>query len=176
MSSMQRLVITSNGSALDFKGQCNLAPLGLPAVNNFVDYVAGLTGGNVSGAKLDFKVGAVQAAGTLTVAAGGSANNETCTICNVTFTAKTTGATGNQFNISATAGTQAANMVTAINASADLAGKVTATNLLGVVTITSVVPGSLGNGLQLSAGTLANVTLAAFTGGSDGTSYSVDLR
>lgn len=174
MSSLQRIVITSQGTTNDFKSVCNLAPGQLDALNNFIDYLGGVAGGN-NMASLAFKVGSVQAAGTLTVATGGSANNETCSICNITFTAKTSGATGNQFNISATAATQASNMAAAINASSDLAGKVTASALAGVVTITSVVPGLLGNGLQLSAGTLANVTLGAFANGSDGTSYSLDL-
>lgn len=175
MSSYQRLVITSNGTADDFKSQCNLAPGGLPAVNNMVDYFSGLSGGNVSGASLAWKVGCVKATGTLTVAAGGSANNETCTICNVTLTAKTSSTANNEFSVSATAATQAANMAAAINASTTLAGKVTASASLGVVTITSVVPGLVGNGLQLSAGTLANVTAGAFANGSDGTAYSVNL-
>lgn len=175
MSSLQRVVITTPGTAADFKSLCNLAPGQLDALNNFIDFLGGVAGGAIPGASLAFKVGSVQASGTLTVAAGGSANNETCSICNVTFTAKTSGATGNQFNISATAATQAANMVTAINASSDLSGKVTASSVGGVVTITSVVPGLMGNGLQLSAGTLANVTLAAFSGGTDGTSYTLDL-
>lgn len=176
MSSLQRLVITSNGTALDFKSNCNLAPGQLPALNNFVDYLAGLSGGNVPGASLAFKVGAVQASGTLTVATGGSANDNSCTICNVTLTGKTSSTANNEFTVSATAATQATNMATAINASTSLAGKVTASALLGVVTITSVVPGLLGNGLQLSAGTLANVTLGAFANGTDGTSYTLDLR
>jgi hypothetical protein len=175
MASLQRLVITSVGTAADFKSMCSLAPGKLPALNNFIDYLSGLSGGAQLGASLAFKLGCVQAAGTLTVATGGSANNETCSICNITFTAKTSGATGNQFNISATAATQATSMAAAINASSDLTGKVTALAQNGVVTITSVVPGLLGNGMQLSAGTLANVTLSAFAGGTDGTAYSIDL-
>lgn len=173
--SLVRLVIDSNGTADDFKSQCNLAMGGLPAANNFVDYVAGLTGGCRMGADLAFKVGAVQAAGTLTVATGGSANNETCTILNVTVTGKTASTANNEFTISATAATQATNMAAAINASTTLAGKVTATAALGVVTITAVVPGLLGNGLQLSAGTLANVTAGAFASGTDGTAYNISL-
>jgi hypothetical protein len=172
--SLVRLVIDSNGTADDFKSQCNLAMGGLDAANNFVDYVAGLTGGNMMGADLAFKVGAVQATATLTVSSTGSANDETCSICNVTFTAKTSGATGNQFNISSTPATQAANMVAAFNASADLAGKVVASRVDAVVTLTAVVPGLLGNGLQISEG-LTNVALSAFANGSDGTAYNINL-
>lgn len=175
MSSLQRIVITSTGTTADFNAGCNLTMGGLDAGMNLAQYFEGVVSGTNLGASIAVNVGAVKAAGTLTVATGGSANNETCSICNVTFTAKTSGATGNQFNISATAATQAANMVTAINASADLAGKVVASNVDGVVTITSVVPGAFGNGLQLSAGTLANVTLGAFANGADGTAYTLDF-
>lgn len=109
----------------------------------------------------------VQASGTLTVATGGSSDGQACTVCNVTLTAKTSGAdpTAGEFNISATAATQAASMVTAINTVSTLTNKVTATNNLGVVTIVSVVPGIVGNGLQLSAGDLSNVTAGAFANG-----------
>ena len=108
--------------------------------------------------------------------AGGSANTQAGTVLNTTITAVTSGANPalGQFNISATAATQAASMVTAINTV--LGTKVLATNLDGVVTITALVPGVVGNGLQLSAGNLANVTAGAFANGSDGTAYAVDLR
>lgn len=172
--SLVRLVIDSNGTAADFKSQCNLAPLRLPAAINFANYINGVAGGELIGADLAFKVGAVQAAATLTVSSTGSVADETFILANITFTAKASGATGNQFNVSVTAATQAANMAAAINASTDLAGIVTATSLLGVVTITSAVPGLLGNGLQLSE-SLTNVALVAFVGGTDGTAYNVAL-
>lgn len=172
--SFTRLVIDSNGTSDDFKSQCNLAPGGLPAANNFADYIGGLIGGNLMGADLSFKVGAVKATATLTVSSTGSANDETCSICNVTFTAKTSGATGNQFNISSTPATQAANMAAAFNASANLAGKVVAEANGAVVTLTAVVPGLIGNALQISEA-LSNVALSAFANGSDGTAYDIDL-
>jgi phage tail sheath gpL-like len=172
--SLQRIVIDTELSADGFKSVCDLAPGQLVAVQNFENYIAAIAGGNQS-AILSFQVGAVQAAGTLTFASTGPTNTQTCSILNVTFTAVTSGATGNQFNISATPATVAANLAAAINASANLTGKVTATSELGVVTITCVVPGAVGNGLALSAGTLSNTTAGAFAGGSDGTSYVIDL-
>ncbi len=177
MSSKIGLVITSNGTADDFKSQCNLAPGKLPALNNFVNYLAGVAGGNQAGALLQFEVGSIQAVGSLTVAAGGSTNNDAGTIAGVTITAKTSSTANNEFTISATAATQAAAMIACINASTTLAGKVTASSGGGgIVTITAVQPGIEGNGLSLSAGTLTNVTASAFAGGTDGTAYSLDLR
>jgi hypothetical protein len=120
------------------------------------------------------KVGAVQATATIT-STGTATNAETMTICNVTFTAVTSGAAGNQFNISATPNTQADSMVTAFNASANLTGKVTAARTgTGIVTLTSVVPGLVGNGLDLTE-SLSNVTKTAFTGGTDGTAFDLTL-
>ncbi len=174
MSSLQRLVITTPGTAADFKSICDLAPGQLPAVNNFLNFIGAVAGGSQM-ASLEFKVGAVQAAGTLTVATGGSVAAQACTVCNVTLTGRASAPAANEFVVAADEAVQAANMAAAINASATLAGKVTATSALGVVTITSVVPGLLGNGLQLSAGNLANVTLGAMASGTDGTAYTLDL-
>lgn len=108
--------------------------------------------------------GPICATATATFASTGPTNGETCTVANITFTAETSGATGNQFNISATPATVAANFAAAINGSSDLKGIVTATSALGVVTLTSVVPGLIGNGIQFDAGNLANTTFVAFGG------------
>lgn len=169
------LQIDSNGTANDFKSECNLSMGGLDAANSFVDYIAGLTGGNMIGASLGFKVGAVQASATFTVSGAGSANGQSGSLLNVALDAVTSGADpdAGEFNISATPATQAASMVLAINAV--LGDKVLASSNLGVVTITSLVPGVLGNGLEISAGDLANVAVGAFAGGTDGTEYTIDL-
>ena len=175
--SLQRLVINTgaDNSADDFKSVCDLAPGQLPALQNLANYLQSMP--DQQNGLISIKVGAVQASGTLRVATGGSANDQACTILNVTLTGKTSSTANNEFTVSATAATQAQNMVNAINASTDLAGKVTATRSNGDVIITCVVPGLMGNGLQLAAGNLANVTVqAAFAGGTDGTAYDLDLR
>lgn len=109
--------------------------------------------------------GPIVATATIT-STGSASNNETMLLCNQTLTAKTSGAVAanGEFNISGTVGTQAANIAAAINAVAALSGVVTATAALGVVTVTSVTPGIVGNGLQISE-SLTNVTIAAFSGG-----------
>lgn len=175
--SLVRLILNSDLSADGFKSVCDLSPGQLPALNNFIDYCGGLSGGNYMGL-MEFDVGAVQASGSLRCAAGGSTAAQACTVLNVTLTAIDPGTPSmNQFVVSATAATQAQNMVDAINSSTDLNTKVVATRVNGDVVITSLVPGVMGNGLQLSAGNLSNVTVqSAFSGGSDGTSYDLDLR
>ncbi len=176
MSSLQRLVITSNTTALDFISQCNLKPLGQPAVNNMVDYFAGLVGGNVAGASLAWKVGCVKATGSIT-SAGTATANQTMKVANQTLTAKASGAVAanGEFNVSATVGTQATNIAAAINAVVALVGIVTASASLGVVTVTAVVPGLIGNGIELVDIDLGNVTVAGMAGGTDGTAYNISL-
>lgn len=177
MSSLVRIVLTSNGTAADFKSQCNLAPGGLDANQSFENYIGGLSGGNVPGASLAFQVGATKAYATFTFSSTGPTNGQTCTICGVTFTAVTSDATGDQFNINATPATVAANLASAINAAASMAGIVTASSSGAVTTLTAVVPGKMGNGLVCANVNLSNTVVASFAASAavDGTAYSYNL-
>ena len=143
-------------------------------LNKIVSFVTGVgTGtelgpsGSAPSIAINIEGQATAASGTLTVSTGGSTAAQTCSIAGVTFTARASGATGNEFNVSATAATQATNMATAINASASLSGIVTASASGGVVTITAATKGKVGNGIAISAGTLSNVAAsgALLTGG-----------
>jgi len=160
-NTFQTIVLESEQTTASFLSNCNLAPLQIPALVAFENYIGGIVGGNYP-AKVTFYTGSARATATITVSTGGSANNETITICGVTFTAKTSGAAGNQFNISATAATQAASMVLFINASTSLTNIVTAANVLGVVTLSAVLPGAMGNGLVAANVDLANVVVSSF--------------
>lgn len=178
--SLTNLLMNLTDTAATFSSYCPLGDTSAgdkqTSINNFINYLKRMRDGFSQGT-LIFEVGATAATATLTIAAGGSANDETCVICGVTFTAKTSGATGNQFDISATEATQAQNMVTAFNASDDLAGIVTASREGAVVTLTAVVPGVMGNGLQISED-LANCTLSDFATeatGDDGTEITVTM-
>lgn len=172
--SLQRIIINSPLSANGFKSVCNLAPGQLPALNNLVNYLSSVP--DQQAALISIQVGAVQASGTITVSTGGSSNGQIGTLMNTSLTAMTSGANPalGQFNISATAATQAASMVLAIEGV--LGSQVSVSRNGAIITITSKVPGALGNGFQLAVGNLANVAIGAFAGGSDGTSSVLDLN
>lgn len=175
MSSFNLIQIESDQSADSFKSNCNLSMLGLDAVTNLATYVNGIAGGQYP-AQLTAKVGAVKATGTIVSSAGGSANNETATILGETVTAKTSGAVlaDGEFNISATAATQAASIAAMINAMPEFVGIITAeVTSGGTVTVTASTPGVIGNGLKMADVNLANVAITSFANGSDGTSYSI---
>lgn len=110
------------------------------------------------------------AASTTGTFTGVPSNNETMTVNGVTFTAKTSGATGNQFNIGADVTTTAANLAAAINASttAGVAGTVFASSAAGVVTFYAAVPGAAGKNIPMTE-SLSNFTLADTTLSTGGT-------
>lgn len=177
MSSMARLDLTVPVSEATLNGWLRLNASTVStrqpeSVQRISSYFAAIAGGPFAGS-VKVTTGAVQATATIT-STGSAVNNETASVANQTLTAKTSGAVAanGEFNISGTVATQAANIAAAINAVAALSGTVTATSALGVVTITAVAPGTMGNGLQISEA-LTNVTATAFTGGVDGTVVTV---
>lgn len=137
-------------------------------------YVTGTRDGNML-----LKLGTVQAFGLVTIT-GRPTADQTMTVCNQTLTAKDSGANGTtQFNTSNTDNSvTAANLAACINANTSLTGKVTAVAsgdaTTGVCTITAVVPGLIGNGLDLTEG-MTNVAVTAFASGTDGTAYNMTL-
>jgi phage tail sheath gpL-like len=172
--SKQLILIDSDLSADQFKSVCPMEAGPIEALQSLENYVVALEGGNQM-ADVSAKVGAVQATATVTMT-GTAANNETMKLCNETLTAKTSGADpeAGEFNISATPNTQADSLVLAINSMPELAGLVTAARTgTGVVTITAVIPGVMGNGLECADVNLANTAVVGFADGSDGTEYSL---
>lgn len=91
------------------------------------------------------------ASGTATILAGLVAD-EVVTIAGHAFTAKASGATGDQFNIGASEAATAANLAAAIRASvtAGIAGVVTAAAADAIVTITAIATGAVGNAITLT--------------------------
>ena len=167
---LQVIQISSNETKAALESIITLTNGGTACLQSYDNYFNGINGG-IYRATMQFAVGAVQATATMT-STGSATNGETFSLANVTFTAETSGATGNQFNISSNVTTQAANIAAAINGSSNLAGICTATSALGVVTITAVYAGPAGNGLQFSE-SMTNVTSTAFANGALGDTLTV---
>lgn len=123
---------------------------------------------NLGPANLTGYTGGVSATATATLASAVATN--AVTINGVTFTAVASGAAGNQWNIGGTDTLSAAALAAAINGSTSvgIAGVISATSALGVVTIASVATGEAGNAIAISK-TGSPITLsptAALAGGS----------
>lgn len=171
--SLQLITITCDQSAAQFQSIVPM-PSSRTGAINLANYLRSLAG-RVRVADVLVYVGAVQATSTITVSSTGSTAAQTINICGVTFTARASGATGNEFNVSTTPATQATNMAAAINASSNLTGICTASSLLGVVTLTAAKPGVMGNGLVCLNVDLSNVVVVDFANGTNGTTYDLDL-
>jgi phage tail sheath gpL-like len=78
------------------------------------------------------------------------------------------GATGNQYNVGADDTATAANLATALNANTTLDGMIVATSALGVVTLTALIPGELGNAVTLAISANGSVSAARMSGGTNG--------
>ncbi len=112
--------------------------------------------------------GGTYATGTATFASVVATN--TLVIGGVTITAVASGATSVQFNVGASDTATAANAVATINALTTLNKVVQASSALGVITIASLVPGTIGNLITLSTNSGGTITVgSALTGGTDGT-------
>lgn len=167
-----RIEIDHDESATMFSDVVDLSEARKGAIG-LSNYIKGASGG-IYRANIQANVGAVKATGLVTFT-GAPTADDTVDIAGVTFTAKASGAAGNEFNIGGSVTITAANLAAAINASTDLASLVTATSAVGVVTLTAYVAGKIGNGLEL-VDALANATVTAFAGGLDGTENTLELK
>jgi hypothetical protein len=176
MSSLHRILITSPLTVAGFESVVNLDAGRLPGVIELENFLGGLAGGNRQ-ALLACSFGSVQASGNFTQTSTGAANDETLVVAGVTFTAKTSGATGNQWNRNNNVSISAANLAAALNASASVNIYVIASASLGVVTVKALQPGVLGNLVVINE-SCANTTVsgATLTGGTEGSVTLLDLR
>jgi phage tail sheath gpL-like len=145
-------------------------------IEKLINYFEALSGG-VRLATIKVGAIAVKATGTITFSAAGAAN-DTILVNGVTFTARASGATGNQWNVGASATASAAALAAAINASSTalVQNYVVASAASGVVTITAYDPGKTGNCITIAEGvdstSAMTVSGARLTGGSNGTEAS----
>lgn len=115
--------------------------------------------------------GGVYATGTAVFAS--VVNTNTLVIGGVTITAVTSGATSVQFNVGGTDTITAANAVITINALTTLNKVVQASSSGATITLVSLVPGTIGNLITLSAGGGTITVGASLTGGTDGTKGNI---
>jgi hypothetical protein len=133
--------------------------------------ISGLNDGSVLGSvDVHYSSSApVAASATITLTYANIDANDTVTIANVVMTAKASGANGtSEFNKETNATVTAANLVTAINANTTLSKIVSASSVAGVVTVTSLVKGVIGNGLALATSDATAFALVAFASGAGG--------
>ena len=140
--------------------------------NNLINYLAGLAGGSGAGNICSSLSSSALVAATGTVTAASVQAGDTVTINGVVFTATTSAAGANEFNIGASDTTCAAAIVTAINASttALIQGFISPSSLLGVVTLTAIPAGVVGNAYTLASsnGSRLAVSAARLAGGTGG--------
>jgi phage tail sheath gpL-like len=161
------LVITHEESSLTLRQLLDFnANDRKPNLQRLIGFFDGVRVGARGNITVDARMGETAATATIT-STGAATATETFVLNGVTFTAVASGPSANEFVVSATVATQAANIAAAINESTS-AGvlNVTATSSAGVVTLTCDIPGTIGNAMTLSE-TLTNVTIsgANFSGG-----------
>lgn len=142
-------------------------------VADLQNVLAGIVSGRMA-ANLKVTVNPIKASGTVTLASVLAA--DTVTVAGTVFTAVSGTPTGAQFDISGSDTADAVSLVAAINAHATVSKYVVASSALGVVTLTAVVAGNLGNLVTLASsnGTRLAVSGAVLSGGSNATAYSFD--
>lgn len=145
------------------------------SLSNASNLLKGLASGTVDG-KVDVHYSAtngVAAAGTITITHANVTNGDTTTICNTVITAATSGNGTTSWTIGADATADGVALAACINANTTLNKIVVATAAAGVVTVTAVVKGLIGNGLALATSDATAFALVAFTGGAGGSSSTV---
>lgn len=114
----------------------------------------------------------VAAAATVTITHANVTNADTVTIANTVITAATSGNGTTSWTIGADATADAVAMAACINANTTLNKQLVATSALGVVTLTALPKGVIGNGLGLATSDATAFALVAFAGGTGGAAQS----
>lgn len=140
-------------------------------LNFLVDYLRALNSGTSHGSGSVVKASNLntqtQAAATVTLASVSA--NDTVTVGNIVYTAKTSAPTGNQWLVGVSDTADAAALVVVLNANASLSPYMVATSALGVVTLTSIALGALGNLLALTSSNNTRLAVVGFASGVDAT-------
>lgn len=175
MSKINRIILTTDTNGVSPTGFSNAdAPT---IVRKCADLLGRAAQGGCA-ANLKLSLSPIAATAKLTCTSTGT-NGDSLIIGNVTIEIVTSGATGNQVNVAGTAALLATALTALVNTSASFTGICTATNpSSGVVLLTAAIPGTIGNGLQLSENS-SSITLTnawgTLTAGTEGTSRTYSL-
>lgn len=174
MSSTFTLTVNTSDNANDTSG---LVPVALTSPELYIKkiwkYFLGISNGT-RWAGITVTNNAVAAAGTITFSS--IADGDTATVNGRVYTAKTSGATGlQQFNIGASDTAAATNFAAKLNADTStlVAGVVSGAAVGAVTTVTSIIPGNIGNLSTLAISAHGSVSAATLVGGTQGTSGTV---
>jgi hypothetical protein len=172
MSTTLNLQLSSSLSADQLKSICDLTPGQLPGLQNFINYLEGVTGGNNS-ASMNFMIGGTPASATVTSNSVARVDDVLYVLKLPLFAVSGSNPGPNSFQLNSNLTIQAANIARAINISATFAYKVTATSSGAVVTITTVNVGSINNGLTTDVSNIPGCSSTQFSGGTNGTRYNL---
>jgi hypothetical protein len=162
--SYARIVLSTPLDATQLAGELNLKGVAVDGAADLESLGKFIQRSKATGLSVRFVKNALRSAqqGTLT---GDPTAGDTLTINGVAFTARASGAVANEFNISAGNVTVTMdNLVAAINASVSdkVMNIIKASNVAGVLTLTCLVPGSIGN-LCTVTESMDNFTLVGTT-------------
>lgn len=154
---------TEANDLADLQAETGYVELAGLKLKNFIKMITS----GIRPAVVQTKVNSVKATGTVTLSSHVATN--TVTVNGITFTCVASGATGNQYNVGANDTETAANLAAALNANTTLDGMLIATAASGVVTLTALVPGELGNAVTLAISANGSVSAARMASGTNGT-------
>lgn len=170
MASKFLIVGSSQDSAVGVKNYFNLnSPV--ESMQRVAKYIMNISSGSVSGGTLVIGQTAVSATGTVTFASFVAA--DTVTVGQIVLTGSASPANENQFLSTGTDAQDAAAFAACVNAHSILSKIVSASSLLAVATVTSIIPGVIGNQLDLAISAHGSVSAATFTGGSIDTNVTL---
>lgn len=182
MSVINRIVLTSDSNGVNTTGFSNAdAPTIFRKLGTLLESCA--QGGHNANVRLAYNP--VAATGTITVGATGT-NGDTLTLLGIVITMKTSGASAasNEINIGGSVTAVANQIVGLINGTTSgspnsWAGMVSASNVAGVITITCLIPGVIGNVLLATSKSSTALTIThdigLTTAGTEGTAKSLTL-
>lgn len=167
-----------NGAGLRERLQTAPATAPFEGYQQIATFVSGLGQGSPVESALyvacDDGTGTAAASRTITITFGSVSDGDTVTFGSTVFTARTAPTLATEFAIGANGTATATNLAALINASTATRGIISATSATTVVTVTSVLPGRIGNFYHIAVSDAVAFTLnstgATLLGGSANTS------